>query len=134
MSNTEVEIQANLSHGLLYQIFMLLPAESVLRLQFVCKQWFGQLNSSIFVASHAQKSDTVLISQQMAFCPKGCVGKKPKAYFHFLSLDGLRSSFVESSMDELCSVRASYNGLIVITNLRRKRLVLTNPMTDRGVC
>ncbi|KAG6388846.1 hypothetical protein SASPL_150282 [Salvia splendens] len=68
----------------------------------------------------------------MAFFPRGCVGK-PKAYFHFLSLDCLKSSFVESSVDELCSVRASYDGLIVMTNLRRKRLVLTNPMTGEYV-
>ncbi|KAL1533808.1 F-box protein-like protein [Salvia divinorum] len=131
-SNTEVEIEANLSHDLLYQIFMLLPAESLFRLQFVCRQWFGLINSSIFVTSHAQKSETVLVSQQMAFWPRGCVGK-PKAYFHLLSLDGLRSSFVGASVDELCSVRASYDGLVLITNLRRKRLVLTNPITGKSV-
>ncbi|XP_047975098.1 F-box protein At5g49610-like [Salvia hispanica] len=130
--NTEVQIQANLSHDLLYQIFMLLPAESLFRLQFVCKQWFALINSSIFVTSHAQKSDTVLISQQMAFCPRGSVGK-PKAYFHFLSLDDLGSSFVESSVNDLDRVLASYGGLILGTNLRRKRLVLMNPMTGKYV-
>ncbi|XP_047961934.1 F-box protein At5g49610-like [Salvia hispanica] len=130
--NIEVGIQANLSHDLLYQIFMLLPAESLFRLQFVCKQWFGLINSSIFVSSHAQKSETVLISQQMAFWPRGCVGM-PKAYFHFLSLDGLRSSFVESSVDDLGSVRASYDGLILGFNSRRKRLLLMNPVTGKYV-
>ncbi|KAG6390276.1 hypothetical protein SASPL_148008 [Salvia splendens] len=95
---------------------------------FVCKQWFGVINSSVFVSSHARKSETVLVSQQMAFWPRGCVGM-PKAYFHFLSLDGLRSSFVESSVDDLGSVRASYDGLILGFNSRRKRLVLMNPIT-----
>ncbi|KAL1533807.1 F-box protein-like protein [Salvia divinorum] len=130
--NIEVQIQANLSHDLLYQIFMLLPAESLFRLQFVCKQWFGLINSSIFVTSHAQKSEMVLIAQQVAFWPRGGVGK-PKAYFHFLSLDGLRSSFVESSVDDLGSVRASYDGLVLGLNSRRKRLVLMNPMTGKYV-
>ncbi|XP_042035084.1 putative F-box only protein 15 [Salvia splendens] len=114
------------------EIFVLLPAESLFRLQFVCKQWFGLINSSIFVSSHAEKSETVLISQQMAFWPRGCAGK-PKAYFHFLSLDGLRSSFVESSVDDLVSVRASYDGVILGFNSRRKRLVLMNPITGKYV-
>ncbi|XP_057793582.1 F-box/LRR-repeat/kelch-repeat protein At2g27520-like isoform X2 [Salvia miltiorrhiza] len=129
-SEAELHIQTTLSPDLLNQIFMLLPAESLFRLQFVCKQWFGLINTPTFVTSHARKSETVLLSQHLAFWPNE---GKPKAYFHFLSLDCLSSSFVESSVPDLASVRASYNGLVLASNGRRKRLVLMNPITGKHV-
>lgn len=123
-----VHIQTTLFYDLLYQIFMLLPAESLFRLQFVCKQWFSVVNSSFFVTSHAQQCETVLISQQLSFWPQG----SPRPYFHFLSLDDWGSSFVESSVTDLGAVHASYDGLILASG-ERKCLMLMNPVTGKNI-
>ncbi|KAH6765163.1 hypothetical protein C2S51_016412 [Perilla frutescens var. frutescens] len=130
--DVEVHIQTTLSYDLLYQIFILLPAESLFRLQFVCKQWFSLINSTVFVSTHAQQTETVLISQQLSFWPRGSEGK-PKSYFHFLSLDDWGSSFVESSVAGLFNVRASYDGLILASTGRVKRLILINPVTGKHI-
>lgn len=125
-------IQRTLSYDLLYQIFILLPAESLFRLQFVCKQWFSLINSAVFVRAHAQQAETVLISQQLSFCPQGSQGE-PKSYFHFLSLDDWGSNFMESSVADLLNIQASYDGLILASTRRIKRLILMNPMTGKYI-
>lgn len=130
--DTEVQVQTTLSHDLLYQIFMLLPADSLFRLQFVCKQWFSLINSPSFVTTHARRSETVLISQQLSFLPQGPKGK-PKSYFHFFSLDDWGSEFIESRVGDLASVRASYGGLILASGGKRKRLILMNPITGKYI-
>lgn len=124
-----VHIQTTLSYDLLYQIFMLLPAESLFRLQFVCKQWFSLINNAIFITSHAQQSETILISQQLSFWPQ----VNPRSYFHFLSLDDWGSNFVESSVAELVTVQASYDGLILASTGTRKSLILMNPVTGKHI-
>lgn len=120
-------IQSTLSYDLLYQIFMLLPAESLFKLQFVCKQWFSLINNAAFIASHAQQSETVLISQQLSFWPQG----NPRSYFHFLNLDEWGSNFVESSVAELVTIHTSYDGLILANTGNRMNLILMNPATGK---
>lgn len=132
-SDVEVRIQTTLSHDLLYQIFMLLPADSLFKLQFVCKQWFSLINSPIFVTNHARKSETILISQQLSFLPQVSKGKLPESYFHVLSLDDWCSNFVESSVGDLASVRASYDGLILASGGKRKKLIFMNPVTGKYI-
>ncbi|KAG8378426.1 hypothetical protein BUALT_Bualt08G0136100 [Buddleja alternifolia] len=54
-----------LPYDLLFKIFILLPAESLFRLQFVCKKWFGLINGSNFITCQSQQSETVLFSQKL---------------------------------------------------------------------
>ncbi|KAG6388847.1 hypothetical protein SASPL_150283 [Salvia splendens] len=67
----------------------------------------------------------------------GCCGgdelKAPRQIPRRFVDNGLSSSFVEASVDHLDRVRASYDGLIITTNVRRKILKLMNPMTGRYV-
>lgn len=43
--NTEVQNQVTLSDDLLFKILIFLPADTLFRLQFVCKNWFSLIKS-----------------------------------------------------------------------------------------
>ncbi|KAI3464378.1 hypothetical protein Pfo_021041 [Paulownia fortunei] len=131
-----VQNQVTLSYDLLFKIFILLPAESLFRLQFVCKKWFGLINSSIFIRCHAQQSETVLICKKLTLSEPGnyaALRDKPKSYFHFLDLDRGNDNFMESSVVELVDIRASYDGLVLVTLEKNKSLILMNPVTRKHI-
>ncbi|KAL7156087.1 hypothetical protein ABFS83_03G119600 [Erythranthe nasuta] len=101
--------EVSIEYDMLFMIFVLVPAESFFRLQFLCKKWFGLINSPIFRESHALHSETVLICRKLTLSEPAF--HKPKSYFHFFNLDRGGNTFTESSVVELVDVRASYNGL-----------------------
>ncbi|PIN02243.1 hypothetical protein CDL12_25244 [Handroanthus impetiginosus] len=115
-------------HDLLFKIFILLPAESLFMLQFVCKKWFSLINSSAFIRDHSQQSEIVLISQNLTLSgPEN----NPKSYFHFLDLDQGNHNFIESNVVVLVDVLASCDGLVLATVENKKSLILMNPLTRK---
>lgn len=133
--------QVTLDYDLLFVIFSLLPAESLFRLQFVCKKWFSLINSSVFTKTHhALQSGTVLICRKLTLLEAqslpshGDRSKPISSYFHFLDLDHGGNIFNESSLVELVDIRASHDGLILATmEKNKKRLILMNPVTRKHI-
>ncbi|PIN09297.1 hypothetical protein CDL12_18128 [Handroanthus impetiginosus] len=132
--DSEIQVQNHqlimkLPHDLLFKILILLPAESLFMLQFVCKKWFNLINSSVFIRHHSRQSETVLICQKMtSTAPENNL----KSYFHFLDLDhGNHHSFVESIVVNLADVITSYDGLVLATVKNQSSLMLMNPLTRK---
>ncbi|EYU22828.1 hypothetical protein MIMGU_mgv1a009302mg [Erythranthe guttata] len=121
-----------LSDDLLFRIFISLPGEVIVKLQFVCKRWFDLINTSIFVACHAQKSDTVLICQKLTLCHPVIPPDSPRR-FHFLDFGRRESNSIESSMFELVDIRASFDGLVLAFTEKKTSLILVNPITRKHV-
>lgn len=138
----EVQDLNTLPYDLLFRILISLPGEHLFRLQFVSKKWFSMINSSIFITSHAQQSETVLFSlrstilepEYHASLPSlwpQVFENKPRSYFHFLNLDQGDNNFMESSLPELLRVRANCDGLVLATLGMNKNLILMNPVTRK---
>ncbi|PIM99136.1 hypothetical protein CDL12_28372 [Handroanthus impetiginosus] len=104
-----------LPHDLLFKIFILLPAESLFMLQFVCKKWFNLINSSVLIKHHSQQSETVLICHNMTLLG---TENNLKSYFH-------------SNIVDLVDVITSYDGLVLTTVENKKSLILMNPLTRK---
>ncbi|KAL0326331.1 UNVERIFIED_CONTAM: hypothetical protein Sradi_5202400 [Sesamum radiatum] len=129
---TEVQNQVTLPHDLLFKIFGLVHAESLFRLQFVCKKWFGLINTSTFIRHHSQQSETVLICKTLTLLESGSREDSIKSYFHFLHLDHRDDFFIESSViDLLVDIRASCDGLLLAAVGKNKNLILINPITRK---
>ncbi|KAH6776650.1 hypothetical protein C2S52_014211 [Perilla frutescens var. hirtella] len=120
--------QVTLFDELLFKILILLPAQSLFRLQFVCKKWFEIINSSIFIRCHAQQSETVLICRKLTLSEENS-----RPYFHFMDLDRGGNRFMESSSMELFDILASCDGLILVRFGKRKKLMIMNPTTRSQV-
>ncbi|PIN02242.1 hypothetical protein CDL12_25243 [Handroanthus impetiginosus] len=117
-----------LPRDLFFKIFILLPAESLFILQFVCKKWFSLINSSVFIIRHPQQSETVLISQNLTLLgPEN----NPKSFFHLMDLNHGNRTFIESKIVDLVDVPASCNGLVLATVENKKRLIVRNPSTRK---
>ncbi|KAL7118183.1 hypothetical protein ACP275_03G119700 [Erythranthe tilingii] len=124
--------EVSIEYDMLFMIFVLVPAESLFRLQFLCKKWFGLINTPIFRESHALRSETVLICRKLTLSEPAF--HKPKSYFHFFNLDRGGNTFTESSVVELVDVRASYNGLVLATmRSDYKSLFLMNPVSRKHI-
>ncbi|PIN09299.1 hypothetical protein CDL12_18130 [Handroanthus impetiginosus] len=104
-----------LPHDLLVKIFILLPAETLFMLQFVCKKWFNLIKSSIL------QSETVLICQNMTLLGRE---NNLKSYFHILDPDRGDHNFIESNAVDLVDVITSYDGLVLATVENKKILIL----------
>lgn len=124
-SEIKPQNEVTLIDDLLFKILISLPAESLFRSQFVCKKWFDLINSSIFIRSHAQQSETVLI------CRKLTLSERPASYFHFMDLDAGGNTFIESRSNELYDILASRDGLILARYGDRKKLMIVNPITRK---
>ncbi|XP_073294685.1 F-box protein At3g07870-like [Primulina huaijiensis] len=134
-SDSEFEIM-RIPDDLLVKVFSILPAESLVKLQFVCKKWYALVNGSMFIRFHAQQSETVLISQDLI------VGRahtsslllppvEPKPHFHYLDLNRGNDNFVESCVIDLVDIRASCDGLVLGIKAKNKGLILMNPLTRK---
>ncbi|KAL8059864.1 hypothetical protein ABFX02_03G114800 [Erythranthe guttata] len=121
-----------LSDDLLFRIFISLPGEVIVKLQFVCKRWFDLINTSIFVTCHAQTSDTVLICQKLTPCHPVIPPDSPRR-FHFLDFGRRESNSIESSIFELVDIRASFDGLVLAFTAKKTSLILVNPITRKHV-
>lgn len=131
----EPQNQLTLIDDLLFKILILVPAESLSRLQFVCKKWFDLINSSIFIRCAARKSETVLLCRKLTQLqpvrPQGGE-EKPKSYFHFMDLESGGNSFMESSFtEEVDDIVASYDGLILARFGEYRELMIMNPVTRK---
>lgn len=132
--NAEVQNQVTLSDDLLFKILILLPADTLFRLQFVCKNWFSLIKSSVFIRCHAQLSEFVLICRRLTLPPPSLRSQgKPKSYFHIIDLEDGGNKFMESSIVGLGCIQASYNGLLLATNENSESLIFINPLTRKHV-
>ncbi|KAH6776651.1 hypothetical protein C2S52_014212 [Perilla frutescens var. hirtella] len=128
----DVQNQVTLSDDLLFKILILLPADSLFRLQFVCKNWFGLINSSIFIRCHAQQSEFVLICRKLTPPDQG-FEDKPKSFFHVINIEDGGNNFMESRVVELVCIQSSYDGLILATTANNRSLILMNLLTRKHV-
>ena len=132
-SNSEISVhcsRVNLSDDLHFKIFMLLSAELLCGIRFVCKKWFTLINSSVFIKCHAQQAVKVLMCRKLALSPQ-LFDYVPKLYFNFLNLDTASDNFIESRVDRPVNVIASFEGLVLAKVDSHKCLILTNPMTRK---
>ncbi|KZV57073.1 F-box protein-like [Dorcoceras hygrometricum] len=134
-SEGEFEIM-QIPDDLLFKVFSLLPAESLVKLQFVCKKWYALVNGLTFIKFHAQQSETVLISQDLivdrphtSYLVLPPV--EPKPHFHYLDLSRGYDNFVESCVSDLVEIRASCDGLVLGIRAKKKGLILMNPFTRK---
>lgn len=121
---------------LLFKVFSLLPAESLVKLQFVCKKWYALVNGFMFIKFHAQQSETVLISQELIVdrAHTSCLvlpPVEPKPHFHYLDLNRRKDNFVESCIIDLVDIWASCDGLVLGIRAKNKGLILMNPLTRK---
>lgn len=137
--NSEPESQFDIMQipdDLLVKVFSLLPAESLVKLQFVCKKWYALVNGFMFIKFHAQQSETVLISQELIVdrAHTSCLvlpPVEPKPHFHYLDLNRGNDNFVESCVFDLVDIWASCDGLVLGTTAKNKELIFMNPLTRK---
>ncbi|KAK6116676.1 hypothetical protein DH2020_049558 [Rehmannia glutinosa] len=135
----------------IFDIIVRLPIESLQTLRFVCKSWYGIVNSPVFINAHFQRSDIGLIF----FTPveKALLSSDAKINFfveskvsevHHWTLFDAPSLFQIKCMEikdgksiikdynTTCTgeIIAACNGLIVLKNrMKRGGLIIMNPVT-----
>lgn len=139
----------NLPYDLIFQILLLLPAESLHRSSFVCKEWFSLINSSKFIDAYSRQSETVFIflnktspTRPKSYKIEAKLGllenfnifsthEPPRYYIDFLKFEGGRCKVIESSISGFKNILATCNGLILATCKQNGGLLVFNPVTRK---
>ncbi|KAK4366108.1 hypothetical protein RND71_013988 [Anisodus tanguticus] len=100
-----------LPNDLLFKVFLLLPAETLCRLRYVCKPLLSMINSLTFVEDHFRQSETVLITQN---------GKGHKVC-------------MPNNLRNIKCILAACNGLVLAQIRENEGLVVINPSTRNHI-
>ncbi|KAL8482549.1 hypothetical protein ACS0TY_028021 [Phlomoides rotata] len=150
----------NLPEECNFNINVRLPLETLMSSRFVCKEWYGIVNSPLFIDAHLQRSETGLIYLAPArrALPLSDVGKASSSSankvdfsveskvseFHwhlfnplmlsrikFLEIKDDKSIIREYNVTCMGQIRASCNGLIILEISMTGGLVFLNPVTRK---
>ncbi|CAH9136775.1 unnamed protein product [Cuscuta epithymum] len=141
-----LEIEGSSNHktwipfDLLFKIFLLLPADTLCRVSFVCKTLFNMITSPNFIEAHLRRSETVLLTlisnyenhnKSLPFAPQ----PHSQSIVHFFQLwelhSGESSKIPVQNLARIDSVLASCDGLVLAKLKTTRGLVVVNPSSRK---
>ncbi|KAJ9167201.1 hypothetical protein P3X46_021868 [Hevea brasiliensis] len=140
------------SSDFVFQILVLLPIKSLVRLSCVCKTWFNLINSFAFADAHLQLCETTLICldpkpqfpnpytlsidlrlglEQFSIFPTDSSRQYQQGHLHFLEVQNSKIKVVELNITCSGNILATCDGLILVQLGKNKGIVVMNPMTRK---
>lgn len=142
------------SSDFIFQILVLLPIKSLVRLSLVCKTWFNLINSSAFADAHLQFCETSLICftpksqfpnphtlsidlrlglEQFSIFPTDSSRHYQPGHLRFLEFLDSKINVVELNITCSGHILATCDGLVLVQLGKNRGIVVMNPMTRKLV-
>ncbi|TMW91442.1 hypothetical protein EJD97_014343 [Solanum chilense] len=137
-----LETKGNLlPDDLLFEVFLLLPAETLCKLRCVCKSLLNMINSTRFIEDHFRQSERVLITEN-SFHKENIRSpfplpsdKKNELYFNFWEIHSGEGQKVcmPDTLGNIKCILAACNGLVLAKITKNGGLVVMNPSTRNHI-